>query len=155
MQMNQAEKQRLQSRATASLLCQPGAVVVFDLDDTLVRYTKKGARVPRETWHALRRLWEGGVSLFIVSYDPLASFLVGQLGLFKYIDKVVSGRPPRTNVIDQLAADADLPTSFFYVDDRPDNIDEVKAKWPGAIGVEVDSKTTVSCPLMVRAVLES
>lgn len=128
-------------------------VVVFDLDDTLVRYTKKGAKVPRETWHLLRRLHENGVRLFVVSYNPMAAFLAAQLGLFRYIDKVVSGRSPRTCVIDRLAAEAPLSASFFYIDDRVDNIKEVKKAWPGAICIKVDAKTTVSCPLMMRAVL--
>ncbi|ATE82263.1 Hydrolase 3 incomplete domain containing protein [Pandoravirus salinus] len=130
-------------------------VVVFDLDDTLVRYTKRGAKVPRETWHALRRLHENGVQLYVVSYNPAAPFLVAQLGLSKYIDYIVTGVPPRTNLLDVLTTRVDLPPWFLYIDDRADNIKEIEAQWTEAECALVGPETTVSCQFIVEIILGS
>lgn len=133
----------------------PAMVVVFDLDDTLVRYTKRGAKVPRETWHALRRLHENGAQLFVVSYNPMAPFLVAQLGLSKYIDITVTGVPPRTSLLDVLVTKVGLPPWFIYIDDRPDNIREIRAKWTEADCALVGPGATVTCGFIVRTILGS
>jgi hypothetical protein len=93
------------------------AVVVFDLNDALARYTKRGANVPHKARHALRRLHKNGGRLCAVSYNPMASFLVTQLGQGEYIDYTVTDVPLRTSLFGPLAVGVALPPWFLYLDD--------------------------------------
>jgi len=60
-------------------------VIVFDLDDTLVRYSKKGRCVPRQTFHCLRDLHLRGYLLLAVTYNQFGVLIASECGLFKYI----------------------------------------------------------------------
>lgn len=121
-------------------------VVVFDLDDTLVRYGRRKIVVPRETWHALRRLSESGTRVFIVSFNSLAPFLAAQFDLYRYAEGVVSGAPPRDALLRKLVSahpDVALDDGFVYVDDRDDNICQIKNAWPSAVCIKATN--TVRC----------
>src|SRR5579883_3314981 len=56
---------------------------IFDLDDTLIQYTRRGPNVPRQTFHALRALCQAGHECVVVTWNPFGSSLVVQTGLKK------------------------------------------------------------------------
>ncbi len=103
-------------------------VYIFDLDDTLVRYSTKGAVVPRQTFHLLRRLHCEGHLILIVSYNPLCKIIALQTGLYKYAQFVVFGDSYRFLLVERALAKSKLSkqTEFFYIDDRFDNIACIK-----------------------------
>lgn len=111
-------------------------VYLFDLDDTIVYYSKRGLTVPRQTWHKLRAL-HFSATLILVSYNPLAFHIAGRLGLFKYCPCVIVGIEFRKELIAQAlakctSAHVNTPVNtplhlqhvhhVYYFDDRLDNI---------------------------------
>lgn len=113
-------------------------IVVFDLDDTLVQYGRRIV-VPKQTWHVLALLQNLGAHMYCVSYNPLANLVVGEMGLRKLLEDVVSGRPPRYELVGRLVARNPIISGkeFIYVDDRGDNIEEVQRAYPMAKSVLV------------------
>ncbi|QYB17436.1 haloacid dehalogenase-like hydrolase motif-containing [Pacmanvirus S19] len=97
---------------------------IFDLDDTLVQYNPK-PKVPRETWHVLRKLHEQGSKLYIISYNPLAPLIAAELQLTQYIEDIFTSRPPRDQLITKLLVKYPEITEFTYFDDSKDNIKEI------------------------------
>ena len=65
-------------------------VYIFDLDDTLVLYTRKGLTVPKQTFHMLRAL-SHYYKIVIISYNPFAHIIAKHLGLLKYVSNVICG----------------------------------------------------------------
>lgn len=61
--------------------------VVFDLDDTLIHSAT--FKVPKQTFHFLKKLKKRGVHLAVISANPRAKFFTHVAGLGKYIDAVV------------------------------------------------------------------
>lgn len=104
---------------------------IFDFDDCIVRYTKRGITVPKETWHALRRLSNRGCGVYIISYNVYAKDIAGHLGLFKYVKDVVSedysDHGSRSALVEKLTSIYPEICNFVYFDDNEDNIAEVKA----------------------------
>ena len=115
-------------------------VIVFDLDDTPAQYGRRKIAVPKQTWHALALLSRTAMTRhFVVSYNPLAAALAGQLGLLKHVEGVVSGHLPRDALLRVLferysisSGGDDRSMQFVYFDDREDNIEEVLASYPRA-----------------------
>ncbi|SPN79387.1 Haloacid dehalogenase-like hydrolase motif-containing [Brazilian cedratvirus IHUMI] len=101
-------------------------VFVFDLDDTLVFYGKRGAKVPRETWHALRFLHEQEVDMYVISYNPEAYFIGAQLGLTRYIKDFITARPPRDVLLSLLLEKHNQQGKVVYFDDARDNLEEIR-----------------------------
>ncbi|SHO33211.1 Haloacid dehalogenase-like hydrolase motif-containing [Cedratvirus A11] len=103
-------------------------IFIFDLDDTLVFYNKKGAKVPRETWHTLRFLYEQGVDMYVISYNPGAYFIAAQLGLTRYIKDFITARPPRDLLLNMLLQKyQDIQgRPLVYFDDALDNLQEIR-----------------------------
>lgn len=105
--------------------------IVFDLDDTLVHANKKGCTmVPRQTWHTLRWIKSEGLSIIVISYNPIAALVVATTGLGRYVDGVVSGIAPRNELFAKMLARYPGVEPTIYFDDRPDNIQEVSAAFP-------------------------
>ncbi len=96
---------------------------IFDLDDTLVRYGRRKIAVPRQNGH----------SIGIVSYNPLCETIVQQTGLNKYTDFVAFGTEERHKLVQRACCNQD----FIYIDDRLDNIEDVKAYFPYVCTVHV------------------
>ena len=112
--------------------------VIFDLDDTLVRYGNKKRCVPRQTFHCLRDLYLRGFILFVVTYNPLGVLIAHEEGLFKYIKFLLSTKNTndQSKIIEKLFSY--FPTKdFIYFDDRQDNIQQVQLKYPYAICIHV------------------
>jgi hypothetical protein len=107
--------------------------VVFDLDDTLVRYGKQ-ISVPRQTHHCLRDLSARGLKLGIVSYNPLSECVAARMGLLKYADTVRFGSGYRSELVAMVV---DPARPFVYFDDRRDNLEEVARAFPLARCVHV------------------
>jgi hypothetical protein len=110
------------------------ALHVFDLDDTLVRYGRRGPVVPRQTFHALRALRYAGHDCVVVSYNPGARLLVRLAGLTKYITRTIIEMADDTERADLVAracheAGWMLGAEFSYYDDRADNVDNVRARF--------------------------
>lgn len=104
---------------------------MFDLDDTLIQCTKKGRYiVPKQTWHALRNLHNKNIKLCITSYNKTALLWVELLGLYKYIQDIFVGNPPRYYLIDNIIEKYPEYSILGYFDDREDNIEEVKHRYP-------------------------
>lgn len=101
-------------------------VFIFDLDDTLVFYNKRGVKVPRETWHALRFLHEQGVDMYVISYNPGVHFIASQLGLTRYIKEFVTARPPRDALLNLLLEKQKERRNVVYFDDARDNLEEIR-----------------------------
>src|SRR5579863_6582946 len=108
---------------------------VFDLDDTLVFYGKKGPTIPRQTFHTLRQL-RGPI--VVVSYNPLAHILASELGLMKYVNVIICGDCDR-NVLVENAIKNFEDSQLVYFDDRVDNLSVVKQFYPRALCYHVSS----------------
>ncbi len=121
---------------------------VFDLDDTLIRYGRRGAVVPRQTFHALRALHYAGHELAVVSYNPWARVLVASTGLDKYIAHTVTESPGDTERADLVArvcckAGWAPGAKFYYYDDRSDNIENIHDRF----GSQADHQLVTSSTL--------
>ncbi len=112
-------------------------MIVFDLDDTLVRYGKKKVCVPRQTFHCLRELALRGFRLCIVSYNPLCHLIAQQTGLSKFIDIIRHKKCKRSDLVSMVIPEKDM--RFFYFDDRLDNINDVADVFPFVIPVHVSN----------------
>lgn len=73
--------------------------MIFDLDDTLLPSSMK---VPRETWHKLNNLRKNNWTLGIVSYNPLAAWLVSITGLKKYFSGIAVGDVDRYKLVENV-----------------------------------------------------
>ncbi len=109
-------------------------VVVFDLDDTLIKYSRKKICIPKQTYHILRLLKHKQFLIYIITYNPYGEFIVAQFGLFKYIEKVVYGICYRDELIRNIVQPS---ACFFYFDDRLDNISSIQATFPNSFCVQV------------------
>jgi len=106
------------------------SVYIFDLDDTIVQYNKRRIVVPKQTWHMLKKLKRNNAEIFIISYNPLAQILGAQLGLYKHVNAIICGEPPRYSLIEILMEKYPHIKDFDYFDDRLDNIQEILEKYP-------------------------
>lgn len=113
---------------------------VFDLDDTLVRYGKN-ITVPRQTFHILRDLHLKGYKIAVISYNPLGKIIIQRLGLSKYVDySICSSTSYRAKLISSLIP---LDENIHYYDDRKDNLEAVKEKYPEVITHHVENSLTL------------
>lgn len=122
-------------------------VYIFDLDDTLVYYSKRGPVVPRQTFHKLRALHYSAM-LMVVSYNPIACHVAAHLGLFKFCKYIVVGRETefRHELVARALAKCNISTSptssmhhVYYFDDRLDNVDTVQQAFPSILCSHVKS----------------
>ncbi len=105
-------------------------LVILDLDDTLI--TGSGRKpgvpiVPRQTFHALRKLRHAGAHIVVTSFNPSAVLWVNMLLLTPFVSRVFySCKGDRAALV--LEACAHFPTyhPVHYFDDREDNIDAVR-----------------------------
>jgi hypothetical protein len=110
--------------------------IVFDLDDTLVRYGKKGACVPRQTFHCLRDLQlSGKFKISIVSYNPFCHYVAASVGLLKFADKIQYGTGWRSDLVAEVVPSTNH--RFLYFDDRRDSLDAVAEAFPHAVCIHV------------------
>ena len=113
-------------------------IFLFDLDDTLVSHRGK---VPRQTWHVLRRLQREGHVLGIVSNNILAPSVAASVGLTQYVpfhSILVQASPQETrSALVQRWLDVARPaqeTAIHYFDDRTYQVDEInQATWGRAM----------------------
>ncbi len=115
-------------------------LIIFDLDDTLVRYSNKGKKrcVPRQTFHCLRDLFLRGFILVCVTYNKFGVLIAHECGLFKYISFLQQGQSAdnRSIVIAKVLQHHE-DRNFIYFDDRMDNLKEVTQAYPDATCVNV------------------
>jgi hypothetical protein len=108
---------------------------VFDLDDTLVRYGRRGRiAVPRQTFHALRALRHAGHECIVVSYNPTARVVTTLVGLNKYVALTVAATPDdmeRADLVARARRSAGWPdgAGFNYYDDRADNVGNIRERF--------------------------
>ena len=126
-------------------------LIIFDLDDTLVRYGKKRKIcVPRQTFHSLRDLHARGFTLVCVTYNCYGEMIANQCCLFKYISFLQYARNigDRSLVV-RLVAQKYNSNNFSYFDDRKDNIEQVKLKFPNSSCIHVSN------PLLLHKLIKS
>jgi len=105
---------------------------VFDLDDTLVTYGRRGLVVPRQTFHTLRDLLAAGEEVVVVSFNPWARVLVSLMGLTRYVARTVtpvSEGEGRAELVTQAIAGWGGDAKFAYYDDRSDNVAAVRERF--------------------------
>ena len=108
-------------------------VIIFDMDDTLVNGRMK---VPRQTYHMLNRFKKRGYLIGIISYNAMLPFVVGAKKLNKYTkylcyksnaDRCVLFQNCLSQIMQENPSDT---YTLYYADDRLDNIENVKEKYP-------------------------
>lgn len=108
-------------------------IVIFDLDDTLVNYKMT---VPRQTFHMLNRFKKEGYLIGVITYNPLANYVISRTGLKNYVDCVVYKDADRDvlfkRCLDTLQVNEmnELNGPVHYIDDRMDNLNVVKKSFP-------------------------
>ncbi len=117
---------------------------IFDLDDTLVHYGRK-ITVPRQTFHVLRNLSHEGHEIVVVSYNSLCEVIMVITGLYKYVTMTMWGRDDRYMLVQRALTKAGKSTldNFTYVDDRLDNIQNIKLHFPCVETVYVENALTL------------
>lgn len=111
---------------------------VFDLDDTLVMY-KREIKVPRQTFHSLRNLYLKGNKIAVISYNPYGEFIINITGLRKYISiSCCSNNLYRPELFSKIYNGED---TVYYFDDRKDNLEAVKERYPEVNIVHVVNPT--------------
>ncbi len=108
-------------------------LIVFDLDDTLIRYGKH-ITVPRQTFHCLRDLKARGFIIACATYNVYGVLIAHECGLFKYIDFLQwdANTGDRSIIITKILLQYPGEKNFIYFDDRMDNLNQVKCKFPEA-----------------------
>ncbi len=115
-------------------------VVVFDLDDTLIRISKNGFHVPKQTWHKLNFLKKNNIRMAIISYNSLAPMWIKCCGLENYIEMIDFGDINRSELMSNVLKKMNISSSkILYFDDRMDNILEIKKVYNDAVCVHVDN----------------
>jgi len=110
-------------------------MVIFDLDDTLVKYVCGKFFVPKQTYHVLRLLKRNDFKITIVSYNPYAKIIASLCNLYQYTDRVICKGRYREELVFQLILDSN--DSFFYFDDRNDNFEAIQKNFPNAVCLHV------------------
>lgn len=112
--------------------------VVFDLDDTLLAHTGK---VPKQTFHLLKKLVKSDVKLAVISANPLARYFVRAAGLGRYVTVVVEeidvqegkSNPLRrrqfSKALELLRVDLQS-SAVMYVDDGKRHLATIKKAFP-------------------------
>jgi len=105
--------------------------VVFDLDDTLI--CGDTGKVPKQTFHLLRKLQRAGIKMGIISANPMAVMFAQVHRLAKYIPFALSQGPKETRAhlfgraLDKLGVE---PDNVLYCDDGARNLASVAEQFP-------------------------
>jgi hypothetical protein len=107
---------------------------IFDFDDTLV-FTNGGKLiVPRQIFHKLIQLKNNNHSICIISFNPLVKYYANRLYL-EYCDIIHYEDNDRYKLVEFVLRkfNMDNNATFFYYDDRNDNIENVKKHYQNTV----------------------
>ena len=115
-------------------------IIIFDFDDTLINYKMK---TPRQSYHMLNLFKKYGYIMAIITYNPSPYISMIHSGLHKFIDCIHYGdidrdilftRSLETIMKKHKITETELEEyKIYYLDDREDNIQKVKEKYPNII----------------------
>lgn len=111
-------------------------IIIFDLDDTLVNPKMK---IPKQTYHMLNRFINLGYIIGIITYNRLVNLVAKECNLYKYTRHIFYGDLDRDilfkKCIDSILSENSqvLDSQIYYIDDRLDNLECVKNKFPSVI----------------------
>ncbi len=108
-------------------------IFLFDFDGTLMPFRGK---FPRQTRHALRRLEANGHVMGIVTNNIIAFSMLNELGIQTYVGDTTiaqcNSSESRVELITRwfVLVMSTEPTSFYYFDDRVDQVAAVRDAFP-------------------------
>jgi hydroxymethylpyrimidine pyrophosphatase-like HAD family hydrolase len=107
------------------------AIIIFDLDDTLVNGKMK---IPRQTYHMLNKFKKLNYIIGIITYNFMVEVIAKETNLHKYTSHIFYKDVDRDILfeicINQILNDYKLVNTnkMYYIDDRLDNLQIVKEK---------------------------
>ena len=111
-------------------------IIIFDLDDTLVNWNRK---IPRQTYHMLNKFKKLNYIIGVISYNLTSYYIAEETNLYEYTSHIFYKNTNRDILfelcINKIITDYNLNniTNIYYIDDRIDNLQVVKNKYPNVI----------------------